>query len=216
MGAGRRRLAAAVVVIALLIGVSAWAADSVLPRAAVVSDELSAPLARLTPAEPPETPWCCRRRPSRWGLPLVGLRPSSPSVRTPEHRTEPRADRRRAEDDASLRCDAACRREHQLYYIELSIEPLSGTEAAAIEPEVAEAAPFPLADTFKLHSLPGAKLTILIDFGPRTMTNNAWTQYQGRANTPINCPVWSLDDDPAFSDAEKTAIQEVWQRVAED
>ena len=42
----------------------------------------------------------------------------------------------------------------------------------------------------------------------------AWVAQQLPAGA--NSPAWSLDADPSFSDAEKSVIQEIWQRVAED
>jgi hypothetical protein len=114
--------------------------------------------------------------------------------------------------DSTLRVDSTDR----LFYV----EPLVDSTAPEVEPAVAatlsaEAAPFPLTDTFKLHSSPGAKLTILLDFGARTMSGNAWTNGYN-SGKDIVCPPFSLDTDPAFSDAEKAVIQEVWQRVSED
>ena len=104
----------------------------------------------------------------------------------------------------------------RLFYVETDVT----TSAALPEtpkggPTALGAAPYPLTETFALHSLPGANLTILLDFGPRTMSGNSWTASKN-GGSDIVCPAWSLDGDPAFSDAEKTAIQEIWQRVAED
>ena len=125
--------------------------------------------------------------------------------------------------DPSLHVDSTDR----LYYVEPPARPLSNTADGAVLADgrmsadgaaadtPSGAAPYALSDTFKLHSLPGAKLTIFLDFGGRTMTGNAWTA-SDNSGQPIVCPPFSIDADPAFSDAEKALIQEVWQRVAED
>src|SRR5205814_3122687 len=74
----------------------------------------------------------------------------------------------------------------------------------------------PLTDTFLLHSKPGSKRVIFLDFDGHVMSGNAWTAGYNNGN-PINCPPWDIDGDPStFNDAERTLIQQVWQRVAED
>src|ERR1043166_3696202 len=89
-------------------------------------------------------------------------------------------------------------------------------EGAATATEPAAAASVPLSDTFLLHSKPGAKRVIFLDFDGYVMSGNAWAAgYNG--GSPINCPPWDIDGDPTtFSDTERTRIQEIWQRVAED
>ncbi len=116
--------------------------------------------------------------------------------------------------DSTLHIDST----DKLFYIEPPIDSSAATEsafAAAAAPEAA--APFPLTDTFKLHSLPGAKLTILLDFGGRTMSGNGWTA-SFNAGADIVSPAWSMDGtaSPDFNDTERAAIQDVWRRVAED
>lgn len=78
------------------------------------------------------------------------------------------------------------------------------------------AAAIPLTDTFKLHSRPGAKRVIFIDFDGHYMQNNAWTAGYNDGS-PIDAPAFDTDGNPAaFSDSELTIIQQVWQRVSED
>ncbi|MEZ5126738.1 MAG: PKD domain-containing protein [Thermoleophilia bacterium] len=89
-------------------------------------------------------------------------------------------------------------------------------QAGAAGEAVAEStAPLPLADTFTLHSLPGAARTLYLDFTGDTLVGSAWNEY---THTQILvCPPWDTDGDPAtFGDDERAAIQHVWQRVAED
>ncbi len=49
---------------------------------------------------------------------------------------------------------------------------LASTDATASGPSAAPL--FPLADTFKLHSLPGASKTIYLDFNGQSVTGTAW------------------------------------------
>jgi PKD repeat protein len=70
-----------------------------------------------------------------------------------------------------------------------------------------------LADTFLLHSLPGAAKVIYLDFNGHTTSGTVWNSSYG---DPIVSAPFSLDGDPAFSATEQERIQYIWQRVAED
>ncbi|MEI6257766.1 MAG: Calx-beta domain-containing protein, partial [Planctomycetota bacterium] len=73
----------------------------------------------------------------------------------------------------------------------------------------------PLADTFKLHSLPTATKRIYLDFDGHLTTNTIWQNYFRYSD--INTPAFSLDSNyTTFSDTEKGAIQDIWARVVED
>jgi hypothetical protein len=85
------------------------------------------------------------------------------------------------------------------------------------EPVVAEPAvpisPFPASLVF--HSRPGAPNVIYLNFTGETVTNTAWNTSVGR--TVIPAVAFSTDSDySSYSDAEQTAIQRIWLRVAED
>ncbi|MFC5729559.1 MULTISPECIES: zinc-dependent metalloprotease family protein [Nocardioides] len=85
-----------------------------------------------------------------------------------------------------------------------------GTELAYSE----TVASYSLAETFRLHSRPGASRTVYLDFnGGSLISTNAWLKEGLRSEV---YPGWSTDGSAAFSDGERTAIQEVWARVAED
>lgn len=75
------------------------------------------------------------------------------------------------------------------------------------------AAALSLADTFVLHSLPGSKMVIYLDFDGHTTTGTVWNNSYGA--TIASAP-FSIDGDPAFSATELERIQYIWQRVAED
>lgn len=75
---------------------------------------------------------------------------------------------------------------------------------------------YPLADTFSLHSRPGAAKVIYLDFNGHTTANTPWNSGVN-ANANIVSPAFDLDGDPTtFSDAERAAIQDIWRRVSED
>ena len=75
-------------------------------------------------------------------------------------------------------------------------------------------ADYPYADTFRLHSLPGAQRTIFLDFDGHTVSGTAWNDLEGLRSGFY--PGLSVDGSAAFNDAEKDIVQDVWQRVAED
>ena len=76
------------------------------------------------------------------------------------------------------------------------------------------AASFPYDQTFKLHSLPGSKKVIYIDFDGHTTTGTAWNS---NYDDPIISPAYDLDGNPSsFSNAELDRIQGIWKLVAED
>jgi uncharacterized delta-60 repeat protein len=70
----------------------------------------------------------------------------------------------------------------------------------------------PLDQTFELHSLPGARHTIYLDF---LGSNRAWGRWND--GQPINTPIFDTDGDPStFSNAERILIQRTWASMAED
>ncbi|MEY3910996.1 MAG: hypothetical protein RLY37_464, partial [Verrucomicrobiota bacterium] len=71
---------------------------------------------------------------------------------------------------------------------------------------------YPLADTFKLHSRSKATRKIYLDFDGHLTIGTQWNS--GRSAT-LTTPPFSLDADPAFSDAEKAVVQESFRRIAE-
>lgn len=72
------------------------------------------------------------------------------------------------------------------------------------------------ADALRLHSRPGAKRTLFLDFGGEVMVNNVWTDnYNGGTN--IVAPAYDMDGDTTtFNETERSKIIEIWRRVAED
>ncbi|MFC1604999.1 CARDB domain-containing protein [Planctomycetota bacterium] len=74
--------------------------------------------------------------------------------------------------------------------------------------------PYPYADTFLLHSNPGASHTIYLDFDGHVTTGTLWNSVWGIPS--IVTPAYSLDGSAAFSDTELERIQRIWERVVED
>ena len=71
----------------------------------------------------------------------------------------------------------------------------------------------PYDQTFKLHSRPGAKRTIYLNFVGATLTNTAWNS----GGNTITAMPFDLDGVPySFSNGELERIQYIWKRVAED
>lgn len=75
-------------------------------------------------------------------------------------------------------------------------------------------APKPLAETFALHSRPGSARVLYLDFDGHVLTGTGWNEDFA---DPVEVAAFDIDGDPAaFSDAERTVIQQIWRRVAED
>ena len=88
-------------------------------------------------------------------------------------------------------------------------------EAPAADASAAAAAPFPLDQTFGLHSLPGASKVIYLDFDGHTTSGTQWnSEFAGGSD--IVTPAYSFQGDSSFTDTEKDRIQKIWERVAED
>jgi hypothetical protein len=87
------------------------------------------------------------------------------------------------------------------------------TDPLAAEPLTA-ATPYPLDQTFLLHSDPTATKTIYLDFVGYAAAGTQWnTDYH---TASIVTPPYSFEGDGTFSDAELTRIQCIWERVVED
>jgi hypothetical protein len=111
-----------------------------------------------------------------------------------------------ANDAAMLRAD----KEGGIHYVD-TFTLTGGTSPTSDGVVVSNVAPV---DTFLLHSRPGAKRVIYLDFNGHVISNTAWNQ--GLAN-PLNAVPYTLDGDATtFSDSERTSIAAIWQRVAED
>jgi len=118
---------------------------------------------------------------------------------------------------------AACGRDNCLH-LDRSGKPLyicnHGPAAAPgvgedTEPYVGVAA-LPLDQTFRLHTRPGARRVIFLDFDGHVTRNTSWNSAFANGGDIVT-PAYDTDGNPSsFSDAERRAIQDIWLRVAED
>lgn len=117
--------------------------------------------------------------------------------------------REAAKRDRGLKIDSQNR---ALYVCEGPVASAVGTDNTAYTGTAA----FPLDQTFRLHSRPGARLVIFLDFDGHTTSGTSWnSSFTGGAD--FTTPAFDLDGNPAaFSSTEQTRIQNIWRRVAED
>lgn len=98
-----------------------------------------------------------------------------------------------------------------LFYTCVGVDP----NRLPAQPIPEEAPPFPLANTFLLHSLPGASKTIYLDFDGHVTSGTLWNVDTGGADI-VSAP-YDTDGNPgSFSAAEQEVVQRTWERVAED
>ncbi|WP_160005114.1 fibronectin type III domain-containing protein [Nocardioides sp. AX2bis] len=72
-----------------------------------------------------------------------------------------------------------------------------------------------LADTFALHSNPGAQRSIFLDFDGHTVAGTYWNSNYGVA--AATHPGWDPSGDgAAFNATERAMVQQVWSMVSED
>lgn len=94
-------------------------------------------------------------------------------------------------------------------------EPAAPGAGAELEDDETRATPYPLEDTFELHSNPGSPHTLFLDVDGATVAGTGWNA--DRPQLPTALPAWDRDGDGAvFNDAERAAVQRVWELVAED
>lgn len=72
------------------------------------------------------------------------------------------------------------------------------------------------ANAFSLHSNPGARHVVYMDFDGHTVTGTQWNTSWNNGNA-ITMQAWSMDGNRAsFSNTELTTIINLWREVAED
>ena len=121
-----------------------------------------------------------------------------------------------AEFAAILRRDrnAWLDRQGRMFYQEDLEAPLGADSPASAPSLTASGSLAPLDQTFMLHSRPGSKRTIYLNFKGATLTNTAWNT---STSPTITALPFDTDGVPyAFSTTELERIQYIWQRVAED
>ena len=74
-----------------------------------------------------------------------------------------------------------------------------------------------LTNPIQVSSLPGAPVTIYLDFDGHTETDVDWTTARlDGSNLAIDTPAFDLNGDVAFTQIETDLIEEIYERVAED
>ncbi|MDP3967436.1 MAG: fibronectin type III domain-containing protein [Nocardioides sp.] len=124
-----------------------------------------------------------------------------------------RNDLRPAELRSLLRTDDSVWVDPQgsVYYVDPVHEESHATAESAATTLVA-----PLADTFALHSNPGASRTILLDFDGAHVSGSWWNAVD-MGVLPGTHPAWDpAGDGPLFSAGERLMVQQIWAMVAED
>lgn len=112
-------------------------------------------------------------------------------------------------NDKRMRIDQRGR----VHFVDDLDAPLPASAAPSSSTGLLDGTLAPLDQTFLLHSRPGAKRTIYLNFKGATLTNTVWNNGGGS----IIAPPFDTDGVPGtFSQAELERIQYVWQRVSED
>ena len=74
-----------------------------------------------------------------------------------------------------------------------------------------------LTNPIQVSSLPGAPVTVYLDFDGHTEADSDWTTARlDGSGAPIDTPVFDQDGSAAFTQAETDLIEEIYERVAED
>jgi PKD repeat protein len=132
----------------------------------------------------------------------------------------------KAEIEAAIQRDAmtpetavafrsACNHDHDLHFDAKGKPLYACSMQIQVGPDttpITSTPSYPLAQTFLLHSRPTATRKIYLDFDGHLTIGTQWNV--GRSAT-LTTPPFSLDADPAFSDAEKAVVQESFRRIAE-
>jgi PKD repeat protein len=105
-------------------------------------------------------------------------------------------------------------RQGRLFYQEDLDAPLQVDAPSSASSLTASGGLAPLDQTFLLHSRPGSRRTIFLNFRGATLSNTAWNT---SSQPTITALPFDTDGVPySFSTAELERIQYIWQRVAED
>ena len=99
---------------------------------------------------------------------------------------------------------------NQLLYVEPQVDGADVADGVAGPLAV----PIDASGTFALHSRPGSRRVVYLDFDGHTISGTAWN---GATAGPCYADAYDSDGVPgSFSQAELEAISGVWARVAED
>ena len=115
---------------------------------------------------------------------------------------------------AKLRSDATYHVDRKGRLVVHDTDLLAG-DVVGPSPVTGATAPFPYEATFQLHSRPGARRVIHLDFDGHHVAGTSWNaNYTNGA--PFTADPYDTDGLATFSLAEQDVVQSVWQRVSED
>ena len=103
--------------------------------------------------------------------------------------------------------------ENLLYLCSFNLSDAEPPQGSATSP--IPVGPFPLSQTFQLHSLAGASTVIYLDFDGHVTAGTYWNSNFNNGADIVSVP-YSFEGTSSFSDAELNRIQNIWARVAED
>ncbi len=125
------------------------------------------------------------------------------------------AELREALVDKALRLD----RKGRTFFVDAKAPATAPTTSTATTTGAASATAGPAADysqTFLLHSKPGSKRVIYLDFNGQTISNTGWNASY-TAGADFFAEPFDTDGFPStFATTEQDTVQRVWQRVSED
>ena len=100
-----------------------------------------------------------------------------------------------------------------IFYIDEGVADSDVQTIDAVAASADTAAALSLAQTFALHSNPGAPNVIYVDFDGELLEGTAWNS----THASLLAQPYDTDNDPnGFSPSELAAIHEIWHRLAED
>ena len=99
----------------------------------------------------------------------------------------------------------------RLLFIDEFPEAPEYTDTVSQSPSTSTASPYSSEMTFLLHSKPGSKRTIYLDFDGHTTSGTAWS-----SGTIVAAPFDLNGQANSFDTTEQERIQNIWRRVAND
>lgn len=97
-----------------------------------------------------------------------------------------------------------------VFYVDPAFNEYAGESTTSETSGVIETA----TDIFNLHSKPGSNNILFIDFDGHEITGTAWNS--GGESTYYASAFNTEGDDATFTDTERSEIQQIWHRIAED
>ena len=100
-----------------------------------------------------------------------------------------------------------------IFYEDPAIDGVETIDGDGSTPALSELS---LANTFTLHSKPGASRTVYLDMDGHTVIGSVWNNREGAVATFYMLPYDTDGDSSFFDSAELEDIAETWKRISED